>query len=145
LVEQITIGAVRFDAVESSGLGVFGRSLKLTDNAWQLMQLKHPRRHDLDLAIVGERFARDFKRRRSNRQRAVVKVRVRYASDVPELSENRAAGLVNGVGEARALPILARSSDAELAAVSNYVIGRFGGQTGRVSAEKLRQGRSNQP
>jgi hypothetical protein len=31
---------------------------------------------------------------RSSRKRAVVKVRVRYASDVPELSENRPAGLV---------------------------------------------------
>jgi mono/diheme cytochrome c family protein len=36
-------------------------------------------------------------------------------------------------------------SDAELAAVSNYVIGRFGGQVGRVSPEKLHQDRSNQP
>jgi mono/diheme cytochrome c family protein len=36
-------------------------------------------------------------------------------------------------------------SDAELAAVSNYMIDRFGGQTGRVSPEKLRQDRSNQP
>ena len=36
-------------------------------------------------------------------------------------------------------------SDDELAAVSNYVIGRFGEQTGRVSPEKLRQERSNQP
>jgi mono/diheme cytochrome c family protein len=36
-------------------------------------------------------------------------------------------------------------SDAELAAVSNYVIDRFGGQTGRVSPEKLRQDRSNKP
>jgi mono/diheme cytochrome c family protein len=36
-------------------------------------------------------------------------------------------------------------SDAELAAVSNYVIGRFGGQAGRVSPEKLHQDRSNQP
>ena len=36
-------------------------------------------------------------------------------------------------------------SDAELAAVSNYVIGRFGAQTGRVSPEKLRQDRSNKP
>ena len=36
-------------------------------------------------------------------------------------------------------------SDAELAAVSNYVIGRFGGQTGRVSPKKLREDRSNQP
>ena len=40
LVEQISIGAVQFDAVESSDLGVLGRSLKLTDNAWQLMQFK---------------------------------------------------------------------------------------------------------
>jgi mono/diheme cytochrome c family protein len=36
-------------------------------------------------------------------------------------------------------------SDAELAAVSNYVIGRFGGQTGRVTPEKLRQDRSHKP
>jgi mono/diheme cytochrome c family protein len=36
-------------------------------------------------------------------------------------------------------------SDAELAAVSNYVIGRFGGQVGRVSPGKLHQDRSNQP
>ncbi len=36
-------------------------------------------------------------------------------------------------------------SDAELAAVSNYVIGRFGGQVGRVPPEKLHQDRSNQP
>jgi mono/diheme cytochrome c family protein len=36
-------------------------------------------------------------------------------------------------------------SDAELAAVSNYVIGRFGGQVGRVSPEKLHRDRSNQP
>jgi mono/diheme cytochrome c family protein len=36
-------------------------------------------------------------------------------------------------------------SDAELAAVSNYVIGRFGGQVGRVSPKKLHQDRSNQP
>jgi mono/diheme cytochrome c family protein len=36
-------------------------------------------------------------------------------------------------------------SDAELSAVSNYVIGRFGGQTGRVSPEKLRQDRLIQP
>jgi hypothetical protein len=36
-------------------------------------------------------------------------------------------------------------SDAELAAASNYVIGRLGGQTGRVSPEQLRQDRSNQP
>ena len=36
-------------------------------------------------------------------------------------------------------------SDAELAAVSNYLIGRFGGQTGRVSPEKLREDRASQP
>jgi hypothetical protein len=35
--------------------------------------------------------------------------------------------------------------DAELAAASKYVIGRLGGQTGRVSPEQLRQDRSNQP
>ena len=36
-------------------------------------------------------------------------------------------------------------SDAELAAVSNYVIARFGGQTGRVTPEKLREDRSHKP
>jgi mono/diheme cytochrome c family protein len=35
--------------------------------------------------------------------------------------------------------------DAELAAASKYVVGRLGGQTGRVSPEQLRQDRSNQP
>jgi mono/diheme cytochrome c family protein len=36
-------------------------------------------------------------------------------------------------------------SDAELAAVSNYVIDRFGGQAGRVSPEQLHQNRANKP
>ena len=36
-------------------------------------------------------------------------------------------------------------SDAELAAVSNYVIARFGGHTGRVTPEKLREDRSHKP
>ena len=36
-----------------------------------------------------------------------------------------------------------RFSDAELAAPSNCVIGRLGGQTGRVSPEQPRQDRSN--
>jgi mono/diheme cytochrome c family protein len=36
-------------------------------------------------------------------------------------------------------------SDAELAAVANYVIGRFSGQPGQVSPEKLRQDLPNQP
>src|SRR5258708_6358272 len=40
LVEGVSIGAVEFDAVESGGLGVLGRSLKLTDNGRQLMQFK---------------------------------------------------------------------------------------------------------
>jgi hypothetical protein len=60
----------------------------------RLGDLKRARRQYLDLAVLGECFARDFKRRRNNGQRAVVKIRVRYASDVPELSENRPAGLV---------------------------------------------------
>jgi mono/diheme cytochrome c family protein len=33
-------------------------------------------------------------------------------------------------------------SDAELAAVANYVIEHFGGKTGQVTAEDIRKGRS---
>src|SRR5258708_5110075 len=137
LVEQIPIGAVQFDAVESSGLGIFGCSLKLTDNAWQLMQLKRARRHDLNFAVLGECFARDLKRRRSNRQRAIVKIRVRYASDVPELSKNRPARPVNGVGDfppAGNLRRRVQTGRADVADALGAYLGCFGDEEARGGA-----------
>ena len=65
LVEQVAVGAVQFDAVEAGGLGVLGRGAELRDDAGQLVQFERARRHDLDLAVVGEGFALDRQRRRA--------------------------------------------------------------------------------
>ena len=98
LIEQVAIRAVQFDAVEAGGLGVLGGGAELRDDRRQFVQFQRARRRDLDLAVVRKGFAFDRQRRRGDRQRAVVEVRMRDAADMPELREDAAARLVDRLG-----------------------------------------------
>ena len=66
-----------------------------------------------------------------------MKIRVRYASDVPELSENRPARLVNGVGDLPPAGNLRRRVQTRCADVADALrahLGAFGDEEARGSA-----------
>src|ERR1700730_14725311 len=114
LIEEITIGSVDLHAVES-GLQRISRSARvLLDNVGHLLDRQGPRRDErnqfaLDVFILDERLATRLDGRGRDRKHAVgLQRRMRDASDVPELQEDQAAGLVHRVGdEAPALDLFA--------------------------------------
>ena len=96
LIQQVAIRAMDFDAVEACGLGVLRALAELLDDARNFGRVQRARCHHFLRTLRGEYFTVGRDRRRRHRQCAVVKVRMRNASDMPELQEDLAARAGHG-------------------------------------------------
>ena len=99
LIEQIAIGAVNLDAVETGRLRVFGALTKRLHHARQLLGLQRSRRRVGTLRAQQAHVSLRRDRAGRNRKRAAVIARVGDASDMPQLQQHPAARLVHGVGD----------------------------------------------
>src|SRR6185437_2530364 len=91
LIEQIAVGGVHLDAVETCRLGVGGSLPVLLDNSRDFRRLQRARRDVRLHAFERPGLSGGRNRRRRNRQRAVGLQRwVRDAPDVPQLQINPA-------------------------------------------------------
>src|SRR6185437_13132939 len=96
LVEQVSISAVQFHAIEARGLSVLCAPTKLLDHRFHLFNGQRPRRFKIRDRAHQAYVALRSNRARSHRQFSVQEKRVRDAADVPDLHEDVAARVVNG-------------------------------------------------
>ncbi len=100
LIEQIAVGAMNLDAVETGGERVLGAALEILDDAGNFGQLERARFGDVGEGAVDEGLALGADRRRRHRLAAVRLQRVvRDAADMPELDEDAAALFMHAVGD----------------------------------------------
>ena len=99
-VEQIAVGTVDLDPVESGGLGVLGGAAEAGDDSRQLVIGQCARNDVRLLALRRMHFVvGDGQRARRHRLGPVVEQRVTGPATVPDLQENPAAGSVDRVGD----------------------------------------------
>ncbi len=103
LLEQIAVGAMDFDAIESGSQRVAGGLPKAFDHTGDLTSLERARRlirHNLSVRRHCLQRRRNRHRRWRDRQHAAGLERgVRDASDVPELQEDHPAPGVNRIDD----------------------------------------------
>ncbi len=104
LIEQVTVGAVQFDAVETGPLRVQGSRPEGLDDARDLLAIERTRRNEgrrrtnqTDIAFGGDGARRHGKR-------SVQEARIGYPAHMPQLQEDSAAGFMHGLR--RELPAL---------------------------------------
>ena len=99
LVEEVAVGAVDFDGVETGLLGVFGAEAEGGDDAWDFREFKGPGRDEglLRAHVADVAAGRDGAG--GNWELAVEVDGVGDAAHVPELEEHAAAGMVDGGGD----------------------------------------------
>src|ERR1700730_11324989 len=142
LVEQITIGSVDLHAVESGRQRISRPTRVLPDDVGHLLDLQGSRRYEgnqlsLAILILDERLAARLDGRGCDRKHAVgLQRRMGDASDMPELQEYQAAGLVHGVGdESPSLDLLAAVNAGRPSVALSLLryLGRFGHDESRRS------------
>ena len=99
LIEQIAIGAVNLDAVETGRLRVLGALTKRLHHARQLLGLQRSRRRVGTLRAQQAHMSLRRDGAGRNGKRAAVIARVGDASDMPQLQQHPAACRVHGVGD----------------------------------------------
>ena len=99
LIQQVAVGAMDLDAVETGCQRIRGAALEVLDDAGDFRQRQFARLGDIGEGVVDERLALGADRRGRDR-RAVIRLQrgVRDAADMPDLDEDAAAALVHAVG-----------------------------------------------
>ena len=119
LVEQVAVGAMQFHAVEPRGFGVLRAGAECRDDAGKLIDFERARGHQFGPPLGGERLAFHRQGGGGDGQCAVVEIRMRYASDMPELGEDFAACPMHGVGDRAPPPDLLGRVNARGADIAN--------------------------
>ena len=100
LIEQIAVGAVDLDAVETGGQRILGAALEILDDPRNFRKLQRARLGDIGEGAVDKRLALGADRGRRHRLAAAGLQRiVRDAADMPDLDEDAPAFFMHAVGD----------------------------------------------
>ena len=99
LVDQVAVGRVHLDAVETGLDRVAGGGDELLDDAGDLVGLERARGRHVDLAVGGDHLAVGGQGARGDGLEAALVVGVRDPADVHQLGDDVAASGVDGVGD----------------------------------------------
>ena len=138
LIEQIAVGAVDFDAVETGRQRIRGAALEILDDPGDFRKRQLARLGDVGEGAVDKGLALGADRRGRDRGAAVRLQRgVRDAADMPELDEDAAAALVHAIGDlapARDLFLRIDAGRVLIALALLRDLARFGDQQARRGA-----------
>ena len=115
LVEQVAIGAMHFDAIETCGQGIDRRLTKPRNDSWQFLIAQFAR-HDIGLLALRRMHLITGDRERTRRHwlRSVIKQRMTGTPPMPHLQENSPPCLMHGISNSPPARDLLRRMDARL-------------------------------
>ena len=121
LLEQVAVGEWIFDPVEARVLGTLGGVRVVADDTGDFVRLERARRHERLEAVFGVGLAFGTNGGRGDGKRtAWLQVWVRDAADMPELQEDAAALVVNGLRRELPARNLLRGPDAGRGAIQPF-------------------------
>ena len=96
LIDQVAVGGMDFDAVESRGFGIGGGAPEILDQRRQFANGQRPRRHERLHTLFGVDLSGRLQRRGRHRQAAVgQRQRMRDPAHMPQLQEDFSAALMH--------------------------------------------------
>jgi len=128
---------MQLDAVEAGRFGILGTPPELFDDARKLAERQRARRHHLLRTPGREHLTLRSYCRGRDRKLAVVEIRVRDASDMPELEKDFAARTMHRFGNSRPTGNLLAGMDARHADIADTLgadLRRFGDDQSRGGA-----------